>query len=61
MAIQVEAGGEYRGETYIWCDVCAQGRFPIRDDEGGLFEGESMLELAEWFVAHLHLGSGARP
>jgi hypothetical protein len=50
----VDAGGEYRGETYLWCDVCSGGRVPIRDDEPGLFEGDSMLELAEWMAAHLH-------
>lgn len=32
MTIQIAAGPEYTGETYIWCDVCAP-RFRTQEYE----------------------------
>lgn len=53
--IRVDEGGEYRGETYIWCDACAPGAcFPMRDNEPGIFEGRSIEELKVFLAEHEH-------
>ncbi len=52
--IHVEQGGEYDGETYIWCGVCSGGQRPIRQDEQGLFEGDSLLALLDFLKVHQH-------
>ena len=51
--IRVDQGGEYRGETYIWCYVCSGGGYPVRD-EPGIFEGESIEELKAFLAEHDH-------
>ena len=53
MAIRVMQGGEYRGETYIWCDVHTfHGTFPVRADEGGVFESETLSDLLAFIDQH---------
>ena len=52
--IAVEEGGEYRGERYIWCTVCTGNSYPVRDGEGGLFEGTSFQELQAFIAQHQH-------
>lgn len=49
MAIQVEQGGEYRGETYITCTACPGGRY---SDGPGIFEGGSAAELMAFLAEH---------
>ena len=52
--IHVKHGDEYDGETYIWCGVCSGGPMPIRDDEPGLFNGDSLLALLDFLKVHQH-------
>lgn len=44
--IEVEEGGEYRGERYIWCIHCGR--------KGGMFEGRSIEELTAFLAEHQH-------
>lgn len=52
--IQVVQGGMYPGETYIYCAACRPD--PLAATGVGLFQGEGLLELGEFFLAHLHRG-----
>ena len=47
--IKIDQGGEYEGETYIWCERCAP---PGR--RGLYFKGSSVDELLAFIAEHTH-------
>jgi len=51
--IRVEQGGEYPGETYIWCDQHCPGR-PVTEAEvsEAMFELDSLEDLEFFIAAH---------
>jgi|HubBroStandDraft_5_1064220.scaffolds.fasta_scaffold699279_2 hypothetical protein len=55
MAIQVEPGGEYCGETYIYCPGHELSVKPYRNNgtgHGAIFNGESRAELVAFLTEH---------
>jgi hypothetical protein len=60
--VHVDSGGEYNGETYIWCEcLTPEGEIPVHcfgHPPGeprlfeGLFEGEGLPELQQWLRHH---------
>ncbi len=48
--IEVEEGGEYAGERYIWCRGCLRGRVVV--DHPGQFSGTTLEELEAFIAEH---------
>ena len=59
MPVKVEQGGEYQGETYVWCDVCAHPDFIAQTFSwkyhlAGVFQGNSIEALNDFIKEHSH-------